>query len=141
MDKQLILKEFYAKRKLVQTDYFQMSILELGYLYKDKEIIFVEKFLNDSKIKNNIIEAILLNIPMASIYAIQHQNGILKIIGKVQCLLTIFNFMGILKNSTPMKLENLKLLPMLNNLTFKDLPLEIQQIIKRTTFTINISQI
>ena len=90
-------------------DSYQMSIGELINLYKDGEMDihpeFQRVFRWSDYQKTRLIESIMLNIPIPSIFVNQNEDGVWDIIDGVQRLSTIFQFVGICKD------ENDKLLP------------------------------
>lgn len=81
---------------------YQMSIGELINLYKDGEMDihpeFQRVFRWSEFQKTKLIESIMLNIPIPSIFVSQNEDGVWDVIDGVQRLSTIFQFVGIFKN-------------------------------------------
>lgn len=88
---------------------YQMSIGELINLYRDGEIDihpeFQRVFRWNEYQKTKLIESIMLNIPIPSIFVSQNDEGVWDVIDGVQRLSTIFQFVGEFKdesgNKTP----------------------------------------
>jgi hypothetical protein len=107
--------EIDAKKALLKTDSYQMSIGELANLYRDGELDIHPEFQRfyrwtDAQ-KTRLIESILLGIPIPPIYVAQKPNGVWDVVDGVQRLSTIFQFMGLLKDEQDQQIESLKLEP------------------------------
>lgn len=93
-------EEISLMSKVINTDSYSMSIGELSNLYKEKELDLHPEFQRffrwDIKQKSNLIESILLGIPIPPIFVSQSETGIWDVIDGLQRLSTIFEFMGIL---------------------------------------------
>ncbi|MFF7650320.1 DUF262 domain-containing protein [Streptomyces sp. NPDC007983] len=94
--------ELALYRQRITTDSYPMSISEIANLYKDGEIDIHPEFQrifrwSDSQ-RTQLIESILLGIPLPSIFVAQSKNGIWDVVDGVQRLSTIFQFMGILRD-------------------------------------------
>ncbi len=94
--------EITAKASKIFRDSYQMSIGELINLYRDGEMDIHPEFQrvfrwNDYQ-KTKLIESIMLNIPIPSIFVSQNDEGVWDIIDGVQRLSTIFQFIGIFKD-------------------------------------------
>lgn len=94
--------EINAKSSKIFRDSYQMSIGELINLYRDNEMDihpeFQRVFRWSDYQKTKLIESIMLNIPIPSIFVSQDDDGIWDIIDGVQRLSTIFQFVGIFKD-------------------------------------------
>ena len=88
--------------KEIRTDKYPMSIGELASIYNAGDIDvhpeFQRIFRWDIIQKSNLIESILLGIPIPPIFVSQNEKGIWDVIDGQQRLSTIFEFMGILKD-------------------------------------------
>lgn len=124
-----LTEEIAAKAKEIHSDGYPMSLGEIANLYKDGELIlhpeFQREFRWTSKQKSNLIESILLGIPLPSIFVVQEANGVWNVIDGLQRLSTIFEFMGVLKDENdipvpPSKLLKTKFLPSLENKVWED---------------------
>lgn len=80
---------------------YQMSIGELINLYRDGEMDihpeFQRVFRWSEYQKTKLIESIMLNIPIPSIFVSQNDDGVWDVIDGVQRLSTIFNLLVYLK--------------------------------------------
>lgn len=106
--------EIIEKSSKIFRDSYQMSIGELINIYRDEEMDIHPEFQrvfrwSDAQ-KTRLIESIMLNIPIPSIFVSQNEQGIWDVIDGVQRLSTIFQFVGIFKDDDGVKLDPLKLL-------------------------------
>lgn len=101
--------EIMARSSKIFRESYQMSIGELINLYKEGEMDihpeFQRVFRWTEYQKTKLIESIMLNIPIPSIFVSQNEDGVWDVIDGVQRLSTIFQFVGIFKD------ENNKLIP------------------------------
>lgn len=105
--------EIEEKSGKIFRDSYQMSIGELINLYRDGEMDVHPEFQrvfrwNDYQ-KTKLIESIMLNIPIPSIFVNQNEDGVWDIIDGVQRLSTIFQFVGIFKDEEDKKIPALVL--------------------------------
>jgi hypothetical protein len=116
-------KEIDNARKDIHTDSYAMSIGEIVNLYRDGELDvhpeFQRFFRWTDDQKTNLIESILLGIPLPSIFVFQRKDGVWDIIDGVQRISTILQLMGELKNEKsevvrPLELSAAKYLPSLD---------------------------
>lgn len=118
------LKEEISKAKMsIKTDHYPMSIGEWASMYRLGELDihpeFQRVFRWSDEQKTNLIESLLLGIPIPPIFVSQREDGVWDVIDGVQRLSTIFQFMGILKdvNSNlvlPLQLKPTKYIPSFN---------------------------
>lgn len=105
--------EIQERTSKIFRDSYQMSIGELINLYKDGEMDihpeFQRVFRWSEYQKTKLIESIMLNIPIPSIFVSQNEDGVWDIIDGVQRLSTIFQFVGIFKDENDKLLEPLTL--------------------------------
>lgn len=94
--------ELAVYRQRITTDSYPMSISEIANLYKDGEIDIHPEFQRifrwSDLQRTQLIESILLGIPLPSVFVAQSENGIWDVVDGVQRLSTIFQFMGILRD-------------------------------------------
>lgn len=106
-------EEITARASKIYREAYQMSIGELINLYRDGEIDihpeFQRVFRWSEYQKTKLIESIMLNIPIPSIFVSQNDDGVWDVIDGVQRLSTIFQFVGILKNENGEYLPELTL--------------------------------
>lgn len=97
----------------IYRDAYQMSIGELINIYKDGEMDihpeFQRVFRWSESQKTRLIESIMLNIPIPSIFVSQNDEGVWDVIDGVQRLSTIFQFIGIFKDEDNKDIEPLVL--------------------------------
>ena len=115
--------EIDLKSKEIHTENLSMSIGEVMSMYSDGDLDIHPEFQrfyrwSDSQ-KSRLIESILLNIPIPSIFVAQRSDGIWDVVDGLQRLSTIFEFIGILKNDKdelikPLSLTETNLLPSLD---------------------------
>jgi len=121
-------EEIIAMAKEIMTDSYPMSIGELSNIYKEGDMDLHPEFQRifrwDIKQKSNLIESILMGIPIPPIFVYQTKEGVWDVIDGLQRLSTIFEFMGILKSENDegqvttlpaSRLTKTKFLPSLNN--------------------------
>ncbi|MEC0109504.1 DUF262 domain-containing protein [Paenibacillus taichungensis] len=117
-------KEIEASINEIKTDSYSMSIGEVANLYKEGDLeIFPEYqryFRWGINQKSDLIESIILGIPIPPIFVAQEASGKWDVIDGLQRISTILEFMGILKkkNNTelysPSKMIKTKFLPSLD---------------------------
>lgn len=121
--------EIDTMRKEIRTDGYGMSIGEWISLYENKEIDIhpeFQRFYRWTEIqKSNLIESILLGIPIPPIFVSQRKDGVWDVIDGLQRLSTLYQFVGILKdengnNVEPLNLEKTKYLPSLEGKKWND---------------------
>lgn len=116
-------------RKEIRTDSYGMSIGEWISLYENKEIDIHPEFQRffrwTETQKSNLIESILLGIPIPPIFVSQRKDGVWDVVDGLQRLSTIYQFVGVLKdhnNNTiaPSLLSKTKYLPSLQGIKWND---------------------
>ena len=124
-----LAEEIATKAKEINTDGYPMSLGELANLYRDKELRlhpeFQRQFRWTDTQKSNLIESILLGIPLPPIFVVQEKDSVWDVIDGLQRLSTIFEFMGILRDENdelvkPSILQRTKFLPSLENKKWED---------------------
>ncbi len=137
-----LLVELEQERKNIKTDSYRMSIGEIINLFKEGDMkldpAFQRLFRWTNEQKSKFIESILLGIPIPEIFVSQDTEGKWTIVDGVQRISTILQLRGVLPNKDPLKMTSTKYLPALENLTWADLPSEVQRIFKRAKLGINI---
>lgn len=102
-------KEINEMSKVINTDSYSMSIGELASIYKESELDLHPEFQRffrwDIKQKSNLIESILLGIPIPPIFVSQNESGVWDVIDGLQRLSTIFEFMGFLVDEDNKKIQ------------------------------------
>ncbi len=115
--------EIELKSKEIQTENLSMSIGEIISMYSDGDLDIHPEFQrfyrwSDGQ-KSKLIESILLNIPIPSIFVAQRADGIWDVVDGLQRLSTILEFIGVLRNNEnelvePLQLTETGLLPSLD---------------------------
>lgn len=149
-----LIEEVNEKRREIRTDGYAMSISEWISLYENNEVDIHPEFQRfyrwgDAQ-KTNLIESILLGIPIPPVFVSQRADGVWDVVDGLQRLSTIFQLVGILKNEEGKKEPSLQLfgtkyLPSLGNKKWEDednpeneLPSELKLIIKRSKINVSI---
>ncbi|MEC5423862.1 DUF262 domain-containing protein [Virgibacillus sp. C22-A2] len=114
-------KEIEKSANEIKTDSYSMSIGEIANLYKDGDLdIFPEYqryFRWSINQKSDLIESIILGIPIPPIFVAQEASGKWDVIDGLQRISTILEFMGILKKKdedelySPSNMVKTKFLP------------------------------
>lgn len=131
-----------------------MSIGELINLYSDNEIDihpeFQRVFRWTQSQRVRLIESIMLNIPIPSIFVSQREDGVWDVVDGVQRLSTIFELAGVLRDENddlqlPLKLSATDYLPALEGMMWQCeednayvIPTEIKLSIKRARIGVTI---
>lgn len=140
--------EINAKSKEVSTEKYSMSIGEIISMYKEGDLDIHPEFQRffrwtDSQ-KTRLVESFLLNIPVPSIFVSQREDGVWDVVDGLQRLSTIFQFVGIYKDSAgctlpPLQLEGTDMLPSLKGKFFynkedeeNSFPEDVRRYFKRT---------
>lgn len=149
-----LIDEIDQKRREIRTDGYAMSIGEWISLYEKGELDIHPEFQRfyrwkDAQ-KTNLIESIILGIPIPPIFVSQRSNGVWDVVDGMQRLSTIFQLLGILKDEKnklvePLTLHATEYLPSLEGLRWNDpknpkktLPAEVQLSLKRSKIAVSI---
>jgi len=109
-------------RRTISSDGYPMSIGELTNLYRDGELIIRPEFQRffrwSSTQKSQLVESILLGIPLPSIFVAQTKDGKWELVDGLQRISTILELQGELRDANgrvlpPLRLEATKYLPAL----------------------------
>jgi uncharacterized protein with ParB-like and HNH nuclease domain len=153
-NQQSLIEDVNQKRREIRTDGYAMSISEWVSLYESEEIDIHPEFQRfyrwSEKQKTDLIESILLGIPIPPVFVSQRPDGIWDVVDGLQRLSTIYQFMGILKDESgnlfsPLVLTSTKYLPSLKGKKWGDpddpensLSQELRLIIKRSKINVSI---
>lgn len=150
-----LLEEINARRKEIRTDDYAMSIGEWLSLYENDEIDIhpeFQRFFRWSDVqKTNLVESILLGIPLPPIFVSQRADGVWDVVDGLQRLSTIYQLFGVLKNeegdeAPPLVLHGTEYLPALEGMAWEGdvekgihgLPVDIKLLIKRSKIHVSI---
>lgn len=149
-----LISEIDTARTEYRTDGYPISIGEIKNMYESGELIinpaFQRYFRWTEQQKTNLIESIILGIPIPSLFVYQRKDGIWELVDGLQRTSTILQFMNVLKNKDnefyePLILKKTKYLPSLENVTWNGedsnidkLPDSIKLYIKRAKLNFTI---
>lgn len=145
-----VVEEVNSARLDIRTDDYQMSIGEWISLYESGDLDihpeFQRLFRWSDEQKSNLVESILLGIPLPTIFVSQRVDGVWDVIDGLQRLSTILQMVGVLKNEAggiiqPLVLKRTKYLPSLDGLgwaTANSLPDDLKRIIRRSKLGVSI---
>ncbi|MFJ4055995.1 DUF262 domain-containing protein [Pseudomonas sp. NPDC089743] len=137
MDNTVIQSQLDANRRSVSFDSYDVTVRQL-YDMISEEIIDVtpeyqRHFVWSRERQSQLIESILLGIPVPSLFMATNKDSTWEVIDGLQRLTTIVNFIGkqkvinlISEDCKPLILTGLEKLDSLNNLTFDRIPKAIQ---------------
>mgnify|MGYP000872834828 FL=1 len=124
-----------SKAKDLYTDSQAISIGQILNIYKDDELKLFPNFQRyfrwDDYQKSRLVESVLINIPIPTIFFSQDQQANLEVVDGLQRICTLLQFMGELKGISPFKLSGLKVLAELNGKAWKDFPDSLKKDFKR----------
>jgi hypothetical protein len=146
--------EISSRRKEIRTDGYPMSIGEWLSLYEAGEVDIhpeFQRFYRWSEAqKTNLIESLLLGIPIPPIFVSQRPDGVWDVVDGLQRLSTIYQLIGVLKDEDgnavkPLVLGATKYLPSLKGKMWenpddedKSLPSDARLLIKRAKISASI---
>lgn len=149
-----LIEEVNEKRREIRTDGYAMSVSEWASLYESEEIDIHPEFQRfyrwSQNQKTNLIESILLGIPIPPVFVSQRADGVWDVVDGLQRLSTIYQFMGILKDENsnridPLKLTGTKYLPSLEDKMWNNsedpensLSQDLRLVIKRSKINVSI---
>jgi hypothetical protein len=109
-----LLKEIEAKRHHIRTDAVAMTVGELMNLYQFGDLEIHPAFQRDFRWtltqKTRLIESLLLDIPIPSLYVAERKDRVWEVIDGSQRLSTLFQFTGLLKGADGERVEPFRLL-------------------------------
>ncbi len=141
-------EQIKQNRKLFRVDHFDMVIEDYINRIDKKTLIlnppYQRLFRWDIQTQSQLIESILLGIPIPPIFVFQNEDSIWEIIDGLQRTNTLYNFLS--KNNIdenqeekkPLKFDGCTILKELNGLEFKKLPQKYQRTIENTRIRIEI---
>lgn len=148
-----IIDEVETARQDIRTDDYPMSIGEWISIYESGELDIHPEFQRfyrwSEQQKSDLIESILLGIPLPPIFVSQRKDGVWDVIDGLQRLSTLFQFVGILTDDqnnavAPLKLRETLYLPSLKDKLWNsddpdaEIPDELKRTIKRAKIHVSI---
>ena len=123
----------------VRTESLDLSVGEIITLHEQSELViqpdFQRLFRWSYEQRSRLIESLLLELPIPSIFVIEKESGVLELIDGLQRISSLLHFIstnGVPTESAPLTLEGCDLVPELNGLKFDELPLTLRLRLKRT---------
>ena len=121
----------------VRSESLDISIGEISALHENKELViqpdFQRLFRWSNEQRSRLIESVLLELPIPSIFVIERDSGVFELIDGLQRVSSLIQFI----NPTSLELDSLilegcDLVPELNGCKFDDLPLTLRLRLKRS---------
>jgi len=146
-----IIESVDMERKRSATRPLDISLNELADMYKTKELNISPEFqrlFRWSRVKQSqLIESLILEMPIPPIFVIEEKTGKWELIDGLQRLSTYLHFRGALdapmckpsiKKGSYLRLEGCDIVPDLSGLRFDDLPPALQIRLKRSYFRVEV---
>lgn len=134
-----VIEAIDAKIGEVRTESLDMSVGEIIALHQQNELViqpdFQRLFRWSWEQRSRLVESLLLELPIPSIFVIEKESGVLELIDGLQRISSLIHFIDVESlplEPEPLKLEGCDLVTELNGLTFEDLPLTLRLRLKRT---------
>ena len=140
--------QLMEQKMKVDFNSYDLSVKELISMVNDGLIDiapdYQRQFRWDEERQSSLIESLFLGIPVPSLFMATNADGTWELIDGVQRVSTILCFAGtdedrqhiVMKESKPLKLIGLRKLTFFNNMTFNELPLDIQTKFRLTSLKI-----
>jgi len=122
----------------VRTESLDISVGELVSLHEAKELViqpdFQRLFRWSTEQRSRLVESLLLELPIPSIFVIEKESGVLELIDGLQRTSSLLQFVNPSSiELDPLVLDGCDLVEELNNQSFEDLPLTLRLRLKRTS--------
>jgi len=122
----------------VRTESLDISIGELVALHAARELViqpdFQRLFRWSNEQRSRLVESLLLELPIPSIFVIEKENGVLELIDGLQRVSSLIQFVSAdAIELEPLVLDGCDLVEELNQKAFDDLPLTLRLRLKRTS--------
>ncbi|KWE60139.1 DUF262 domain-containing protein [Burkholderia sp. MSMB2157WGS] len=125
-----------VERRMVSFDSYDMTVRQIYEMFEEKAIFvppeYQRQFVWDEARESELIESILLGIPVPSIFMATNADATWEIVDGVQRISTLVHFMsegevlGRVNRSTPLKIKDLEKLTEFNDQTYKTIPKSLQ---------------
>lgn len=133
---QTLQQQLDGERRLVSFDSYDLSVRQLLDMFESGEIEvppeYQRQFIWDESRESQLIESVMLGIPVPSLFMATNSDSTWEIVDGVQRLGTLAHFLGSpgllskVNRPTPLVIEDLDKLSALNGVLHKDLPKSIQ---------------
>jgi len=139
-------KIILEQTKNFRTDRLTMSFGEIMNMYKEGEINinpdFQRSFRWSKEKQTNLIESILLGIPIPPIFVAENEEGVWELVDGLQRISTVLSFFGIIEN-VPKEKSHLilgkgKLIPELEDISINNMSFKLKLRIKRATVGVEV---
>jgi len=121
----------------VRTESIDLSVGEIVALHENKELViqpdFQRLFRWSTEQRSRLVESMLLELPIPSIFVIEREDGVLELIDGLQRVSSLIQFVS--SNALglqPLTLDGCDLVNELNGMSFDILPLTLRLRLKRT---------
>lgn len=131
-------------RNELTTETTRFSFGEIATYYDDKILNISPDFQRlyrwDEERKSQFIESILLRFPFPPIFVSEDKDGIWELVDGLQRITTVLSFMGKEVGDAPKgwKLDGCEMLSTLDGLSYQDLPIRLQNDIRRASVSVEI---
>jgi hypothetical protein len=130
-------EEIDARIGEVRTDSFDISFGEIVSLHENGELVIQPEYQRLFRWSDNqrsqLIESILLELPVPQIFVIENKDGVFELIDGLQRISSVIQFVSAKTiGCLPLVLSGCSLIPSLNDLSFSSLPLSLRLRIKRS---------
>jgi hypothetical protein len=129
------------RRQKVDTDFFDLSLRELVRMVEEDELQarpeYQRKFRWPEKTQCELIESLLMGLPVPAVFVATNANGSWDIVDGLQRVSTIVKFMGSksardkLGMDSPLVLKELQQLNKFEGVSFEDLPRQIKFLLEK----------
>jgi len=121
----------------VRTDSFDISFGEIVSLHQNEELVIQPEYQRLFRWTNNqrsqLIESILLELPVPQIFVIENRDGVFELIDGLQRVSSVIQFLApAALDYPPLVLSGCSLIPGLNGRTLDELPLSLKLRVKRS---------
>jgi len=133
---QTLQQQLDGERRLVSFDSYDLSVRQLLDMFESGEIDvppeYQRQFIWDASRESQLIESVLLGIPVPSLFMATNSDSTWEIVDGVQRLGTLAHFLGSstllnkVNRSSALEIESLEKLSALNFTTYTDLPKSVQ---------------
>lgn len=124
------------ERRLVSFDSYDLSVRQILEMFESGEITvppeYQRQFIWDETRESELVESVLLGIPVPSLFMATNKDSTWEIVDGVQRLGTLAHFLGTerlikkINKPSPLKIEGLEKLSSMNNESHESLPKSVQ---------------
>lgn len=141
VDELTLQQDLQANRQRVDTDFFDLSLRELVRMVEEDELQarpeYQRKFRWEDKTQRELIESLLIGLPIPAIFVATNANGSWDVVDGLQRVSTIVRFMGSdgsrkkLGMKEKLLLKDLPQLKKFQNIEFDELPRQIRFLLEK----------